>query len=62
MGITRSIRREMTMNQHRYQFMYLPLQRLTERMSGRGQLLLLLGKALVITTLVVLTLLRTNVI
>lgn len=61
-GITRSKRREMTMNQHRYQFMYLPLERLSERMSGRGQLLLMIGKVLIVTTLVVLTLIRTNVI
>ena len=50
------------MNQHRYQFMYLPLERLSERMSGRGQLLLMIGKVLIVTTLVVLTLIRTNVI
>lgn len=50
------------MNQHRYQFMYLPLERLTGRMSGRGQLLLTLGKILIVTILVVLTLIRTNVI
>lgn len=52
----------MTMNQHRYQFMYLPLQRLAERMSGRGQLLLFLGKVLLATVLVALAILRSNLI
>jgi len=42
--------------------MYLPLQRLVERMSGRGQFLLLLGKVLVVTALVVLAVLRSNLI
>ena len=50
------------MNKHRYQFVYLPLQRQIERMSGRGQRLVLLGKALVITALVVLALVRINLI
>jgi len=52
----------MAMNQHRYQYLYLPLQRHIERMSGRGQLVVLLGKVLIISALVILALLRSNLI
>lgn len=50
------------MNKHRYQFVYLPLQRRIKRMSGWGQQLVLLGKAMLITALVVLALVRINLI
>ncbi len=50
------------MNQHRYQFLYLPLHRLAERMSGTGRFLLWAGQALLLLALLSLALLRANVI
>jgi hypothetical protein len=50
------------MNLHRYQFLYLPIHRLTERISGPARWLLWAGQLVIVITLLSLALMRMNLI